>query len=206
MGDPKANVALGLKRAMSVRSILVDAGLAASTVEVTSHGEADLLRQDFKQHSGAAQSPCRDHGEVTTRVQSAWRATPPPDLPVRRCSGARRRRSRDLSTRAVRPRRRRGVRHASCDPSAPRVPARTSSIVDVDERSLSSIGQWPWRRDVVGRLIARLRDAGATVIALDIIFAEPDRYGQIGDAEGQFAGAAASTPDAELAGSFATVG
>jgi outer membrane protein OmpA-like peptidoglycan-associated protein len=43
MGDPKANVALGLKRAMSVRSILVEAGLAASTVEVTSHGEADLL-------------------------------------------------------------------------------------------------------------------------------------------------------------------
>jgi outer membrane protein OmpA-like peptidoglycan-associated protein len=43
MGDPKANVALGLKRAMSVRGILVDAGLAASTVEVTSHGEADLL-------------------------------------------------------------------------------------------------------------------------------------------------------------------
>jgi outer membrane protein OmpA-like peptidoglycan-associated protein len=43
MGDPKANVALGLKRAMSVRGILIDAGLAASTVEVTSHGEADLL-------------------------------------------------------------------------------------------------------------------------------------------------------------------
>jgi outer membrane protein OmpA-like peptidoglycan-associated protein len=43
MGDPKANVALGLKRAISVRGILVEAGLAASTVEVTSHGEADLL-------------------------------------------------------------------------------------------------------------------------------------------------------------------
>ena len=43
MGDPRANVALGLKRAMSVRNILVKAGLAPSTVEVTSHGEADLL-------------------------------------------------------------------------------------------------------------------------------------------------------------------
>src|SRR5687767_4730784 len=39
-------------------------------------------------------------------------------------------------------------------------------IVDVDERSLSSIGQWPWRRDLVGRLITQLRDAGASVIAL----------------------------------------
>jgi outer membrane protein OmpA-like peptidoglycan-associated protein len=43
MGDSKANVALGLKRAMTVRSILVKAGLALSTVEATSHGEADLL-------------------------------------------------------------------------------------------------------------------------------------------------------------------
>jgi outer membrane protein OmpA-like peptidoglycan-associated protein len=43
LGDPKANVALGLKRANSVRDILVEAGLAPSTIEVTSHGEADLL-------------------------------------------------------------------------------------------------------------------------------------------------------------------
>ena len=43
MGDPRANIALGLKRAISVRDILVEAGLAPSTIEVSSHGEADLL-------------------------------------------------------------------------------------------------------------------------------------------------------------------
>jgi outer membrane protein OmpA-like peptidoglycan-associated protein len=43
MGDATTNVALGLKRAASVRTILFRAGLALSTVEVTSHGEADLL-------------------------------------------------------------------------------------------------------------------------------------------------------------------
>lgn len=43
MGDPRANLALGLKRAISVRDILIEAGLAPSTIEVTSHGEADLL-------------------------------------------------------------------------------------------------------------------------------------------------------------------
>ena len=48
-------------------------------------------------------------------------------------------------------------------------------IVDVDERSLSAIGQWPWRRDVIGRLIARLQESAPSIIALDIIFAEPDR-------------------------------
>lgn len=42
-GDRKSNVALGLKRAMRVRGILTDAGLASATVDVTSHGEGDLL-------------------------------------------------------------------------------------------------------------------------------------------------------------------
>jgi outer membrane protein OmpA-like peptidoglycan-associated protein len=43
MGDRKSNVALGLKRAVAVRNILVAAGLSASLVDVTSHGEGDLL-------------------------------------------------------------------------------------------------------------------------------------------------------------------
>ena len=49
-------------------------------------------------------------------------------------------------------------------------------IVDIDDRSLTTIGQWPWRRDVVGQLVSRLRDLGAATVALDIIFAEPDRF------------------------------
>jgi adenylate cyclase len=57
----------------------------------------------------------------------------------------------------------------------PRPPGGRIVIVDVDERSLSAIGQWPWRREVIGRLIARLRDLGASVVAVDVIFAEPER-------------------------------
>jgi adenylate cyclase len=56
-----------------------------------------------------------------------------------------------------------------------RPPARSVIVVDVDERSLSKYGQWPWRRDVIARLVARLRDGGASVVALDVIFAERDR-------------------------------
>ena len=67
-------------------------------------------------------------------------------------------------------------------------------IVDVDERSLSTLGQWPWRRDVVGRLIARLRDMGASTIALDIIFAESDRSRSAGTPR-RSTGSAATTPD-----------
>src|SRR5256885_16368649 len=55
-------------------------------------------------------------------------------------------------------------------------------IVDVDERSLTAVGQWPWRRDIVAKLLERLRDLGASTIALDIIFAEADRYEATGAA------------------------
>lgn len=54
-------------------------------------------------------------------------------------------------------------------------PGKRVVIVDIDERSLTSVGQWPWRRDVIGQLVSRLRDMGAAVIGMDIIFAESDR-------------------------------
>jgi outer membrane protein OmpA-like peptidoglycan-associated protein len=43
MGTQQANYGLGLKRAMTVRNLLVDAGLNGSTIDVTSVGELDLL-------------------------------------------------------------------------------------------------------------------------------------------------------------------
>ncbi len=48
-------------------------------------------------------------------------------------------------------------------------------IVDIDEATLAHLGQWPWPRDKVARLISELRRLGAKAIASDIIFAEPDR-------------------------------
>ena len=61
-----------------------------------------------------------------------------------------------------------------------RAPGGHVVIVDVDERSLTTIGQWPWRRDLVAALIEQLRDLGAAVVALDIVFAEEDRYADAG--------------------------
>ena len=43
MGTPRANIDLGLIRANSVRTILVQVGLDPATVEARSHGESDLL-------------------------------------------------------------------------------------------------------------------------------------------------------------------
>jgi outer membrane protein OmpA-like peptidoglycan-associated protein len=50
LGDANANIALGLKRAKSVQSVLVDAGIAPALIAVDSHGEADQLvkTQDSK--------------------------------------------------------------------------------------------------------------------------------------------------------------
>ena len=48
-------------------------------------------------------------------------------------------------------------------------------IVDLDDETLEKIGQWPWPRTLVARLAAALTDAGATVVAFDIVFSEPDR-------------------------------
>jgi len=48
-------------------------------------------------------------------------------------------------------------------------------IVDVDDASLEKIGQWPWPRNTLAGLITRLHEAGAAVIAMDVLFAEPDR-------------------------------
>jgi CHASE2 domain-containing sensor protein len=49
------------------------------------------------------------------------------------------------------------------------------TIVDLDEASIASLGQWPWPRYRVARLLDRIRDAGAAAVGLDMLFAEPDR-------------------------------
>src|SRR5262245_47865574 len=48
-------------------------------------------------------------------------------------------------------------------------------IVDVDEKSLTELGQWPWPRSTLGVLVNRLRDYKVAAIGFDAVFAEPDR-------------------------------
>src|SRR5215472_6417406 len=58
----------------------------------------------------------------------------------------------------------------------PRVPGNSPiRIVDIDDKSLAKIGQWPWPRTIVAQLVEHLATAGAAVVAFDIDFAEPDR-------------------------------
>ncbi len=48
-------------------------------------------------------------------------------------------------------------------------------VVDIDERALKNLGQWPWPRTLVAKLSSRLNELGAAVVAFDVLFAEPDR-------------------------------
>ena len=49
-------------------------------------------------------------------------------------------------------------------------------VVDIDEASLSAIGQWPWPRNQLAELVTRLTDDyGASAVAFDVLFPEPDR-------------------------------
>ncbi len=51
-------------------------------------------------------------------------------------------------------------------------------ILDIDERSLATpgLGRWPWGRDVMAALVARLFDRhGAALVAFDVVNGEPDR-------------------------------
>jgi len=47
-------------------------------------------------------------------------------------------------------------------------------IVDIDEKSLKALGQWPWSRDKVAQILINLTKADCLIIGLDIFFAEID--------------------------------
>ncbi|GLQ07191.1 guanylate cyclase [Sneathiella chinensis] len=73
-----------------------------------------------------------------------------------------------------------GIRNRSFDlyqRLAPRPSLEQSPVVvvDIDEKSLSEIGQWPWGRNVMAALVQRLTESGAVVIGFDMVFSEEDR-------------------------------
>jgi len=48
-------------------------------------------------------------------------------------------------------------------------------IVEIDEHSLEELGQWPWPRNLVARLLGKLSTLGVTAVGVDAIFPEKDR-------------------------------
>ena len=57
----------------------------------------------------------------------------------------------------------------------PTIPPRRSASSTSTRPPWPSIGQWPWPRTIVARLVDKLTEKGVAVIAFDVVFAEPDR-------------------------------
>ncbi len=61
--------------------------------------------------------------------------------------------------------------------SEERIQSQNIGIVTIDEKSIEKYGQWPWKRDILADLIIKLREQGAGVIVIPILFSEEDRLG-----------------------------
>ncbi len=48
-------------------------------------------------------------------------------------------------------------------------------IVEIDDPAIGQLGRWPWHRDALAVLVLQAMEAGAKIVGLDIVFAEPDQ-------------------------------
>lgn len=58
---------------------------------------------------------------------------------------------------------------------SPREPSDKLVFVDIDDVSLSLVGQMPWPRTQIAEMVRNLKESGASVIIFDGVIAEPDR-------------------------------
>jgi len=45
-------------------------------------------------------------------------------------------------------------------------------FIDIDEKSIQTVGPWPWSRKTIADLVAKTRDSGASGVAVDILLPE----------------------------------
>jgi adenylate cyclase len=47
-------------------------------------------------------------------------------------------------------------------------------VVDIDRRTLQAVGPWPWPRETLAQLVEAVAEAKPALVAIDILFADPD--------------------------------
>lgn len=47
-------------------------------------------------------------------------------------------------------------------------------IIDIDEKSLKQMGQWPWPRNILADLTTIIHQSGPRTVGFDVVFPEPD--------------------------------
>jgi adenylate cyclase len=95
-------------------------------------------------------------------------------------------------------------------------PSGAVSLVMIDDRTLAEYGRWPLSRRLIAQAIRRLTEGGARVVAVDLLFAEPEpglppdiaallattTGARIPDPDGDLAQALASSPGAIIGFAF----
>ena len=61
--------------------------------------------------------------------------------------------------------------------SEPKEISQDIAVVSIDEKAIEKYGQWPWKRDVLADVVNQLREKGAGIIVIPILFSEYDRLG-----------------------------
>ncbi|MDY0227789.1 MAG: CHASE2 domain-containing protein [Desulfomicrobium apsheronum] len=56
-----------------------------------------------------------------------------------------------------------------------RTPSQVPILISIDDKALSRLGQWPWPRNVLAKVISRLREAGVDIVALDLVLSSRDQ-------------------------------
>lgn len=54
-------------------------------------------------------------------------------------------------------------------------PDKRVTVVEIDERSLYALGQWPWPRSLTAQVVAAIQNMSPIVIGLSMVMPEPDR-------------------------------
>ena len=50
-------------------------------------------------------------------------------------------------------------------------------LLDISDKALTKNGQWPWKRDLLGRTIINAYKNGAALVILQVVFPHKDRLG-----------------------------
>ncbi len=60
-------------------------------------------------------------------------------------------------------------------------------MVEIDDDSLSKLGEWPWSRDIMGDTLIRMKELGAVSASFDIEYLSPSKMGIASDAREKIA-------------------
>lgn len=55
--------------------------------------------------------------------------------------------------------------------------SRSLVLIDISDKALKKNGQWPWKRDLLGRVIINAYKNGAALVILQVVFPHKDRLG-----------------------------